>query len=228
MLIVSSYKYSLTPCPLSLFILEQPLRTGFSETLAPIPGKTQLHKRGSSQYAWHHLKKKKRTELYARLDTPFNAVLWTFPTFFGELLRSNKPRCSHYRCSHRTRSLGCARTWRRRGTSSASAGSSGPCPPPSQAPPGKRWTDTSPWCERERWSPSTVETLTPSTRSSRATGLRASRTPSFKTCGWTRTTGRRRGSEGGRWARWRSTGSARSSLCPAPSGTGSRRRIALR
>lgn len=58
MLIVSSYKYSLTPCPLSLFILEQPLRTGFSETLAPIPGKTQLHKRGSSQYAWHHLKKK--------------------------------------------------------------------------------------------------------------------------------------------------------------------------
>lgn len=56
MLIVSSYKYSLTPCPLSLFILEQPLRTGSSETLAQIPGKKQLHKRGSSQYAWHHLK----------------------------------------------------------------------------------------------------------------------------------------------------------------------------
>ena len=233
MLIVSSYKYSLPPCPLSLLGLTPTTwirRCAPALTFAQIPGKSCIREAADRccecQYAW-----KRKQRAHGALRTVGYIIpcgLWTSPNFFGELVRRSQPRCSHCRCSRRTRSLACARTWRRPGTSSASAGSSGPCPPPCPAQPGRRWTDTSRWCERERWSPSTEETLTLCIRSSRATGLLASHTPSSKTCGWTRTTERRRGSEGGRWDRWRSTGSARSSPCPAPSGTASRRRTASR
>jgi len=167
-----------------------------------------------------------RTERYARLDTFMRLENISCAT--GEGVGAPSTRCSHCRCSRRIRWLECARTWRRPGTSSASAGSCGRFRPPSRAPPGRRSTDTSPWCARGRWSPSTGATSRVSTRSSRATGLRASRTPSCRTCGWTRTTGRRRGCAASRWGPWRSTASARSSRCRAPSGTASRRRIASR
>lgn len=218
MLIVSSYKYSLTPCPVSLF--DSSGAALVNRLLWKTCKRRELHKRSSDQYSCPRLQKAKRLMQHSMPSLNiFKLLRW---------VRSNKPRCSHCRYLRRTRSLACARTWRRRGTSSASAGFSGLCLPPSQARPGKCWTDTNLWCERERWSPSTVEILTRFTRSSKPIGLRASRTRSFKNCGWTRITERRRDSAGGRWDRWRNIGSARSSPCLAPSGTASRRRIALR
>lgn len=73
MLIVSSYKYSLTPCPL---YLESTLeRTLFLRKTHPGKG---LYKRGSGQLSGLYLGfffLRKRTEIYARTDTPSHAVL---------------------------------------------------------------------------------------------------------------------------------------------------------
>lgn len=215
MLIVSSYKYSLTPCPLSYLDSGANFAHQFLRKARLSKG---LHKRGSGHY------------LFLKAHGALRTVGYTVPCCLGyfQWVRSNKPRCSRCRCSRQTKSPACARTWRRRGTSSAWAGFSGPCPQPSRAQPGRRWTDTNRWWERERWSPSTVGTLTRFTRSSRRTGLRASRTRSSRNCGWTHTTERRKGCEGGLWGRWKSIGSARSSHCPAPFGTASKKRTVSR
>lgn len=223
MLIVSSYKYSLTPCPLYLeSTLDQTSRTGFSVKL--------IRERACIREAAVNVLVFICFFFFKKAHGDLRTHGYTIPCCLGRFqwVRSHTPRCSRCRCSRRTRSPACARTWRKRGTSSAWAGSSGHCQPPSRARPGRRWTDTNRWWERERWSPSTVGTLTRFTRSSRRTGLRVSRTRNFRNCGWTHTTGRPKGYEGGLWGQWRSTGSARSSHCHAPFGTASRKRTVSR
>jgi len=120
----------------------------------------------------------------------------------------------------------CARHWKRVGTSSDSGDSYGRF----------RWTlrrlrpstSTSPSFELAASSASTPETTGTYTISSRVTSSARHRMPSYKPCGSNPITRKRRSCADVPSAPSTSTGSARSSLCPEPSGTVSRRRTASR